>query len=48
MSRYFPSDDKDDWFPITINGNLPLLGMVPRIILDSTNADGNISELTGG
>ena len=28
MSKYFPSDDRDDWSPITINGNLPLLGMV--------------------
>lgn len=28
MSKYFPSDDRDDWSLITINGNLPLLGMV--------------------
>lgn len=28
MSKYFPSDDWNDWSQISINTNLPLLGMV--------------------
>jgi len=28
MARYFPSNDWNDWSPITLNANLPLLGTV--------------------